>query len=140
MSLMAKLTQSWTNDVDAVRDAIIDNICDLISSRSPIWPTLESSDELADTIAYSGLRNMTRAQSKSNSDVIIVDITHLIRCYEPRLIDVLIEVEEQEKSKNQLQFRISATMLSDQGEEAIVLNSFLDLSRNILDVRKSNFV
>lgn len=140
MSLMAKLTQSWTNDVDAVRDAIIDNICDLISSRAPIWPTLESSDELADTIAYSGLRNMTRAQSKSNSDVIIVDITHLIRCYEPRLIDVLIEVEEREKSKNQLQFRISATMLSDQGEEAIVLNSFLDLSRNILDVRKSNFV
>ena len=97
MSLMAKLTQSWTNDVDAVRDAIIDNICDLISSRAPIWPTLESSDELADTIAYSGLRNMTRAQSKSNSDVIIVDITHLFRCYEPRLIDVLIEVEEQEK-------------------------------------------
>lgn len=140
MSLMAKLTQSWTNDVDAVRDAIIDNICDLISSRAPIWSALESSDELVDTIAYVGLRNMTRAQSKSNSDVIIADITHLIRRYEPRLIDVLIEVEEQEKLKNQLQFRISAAMLSEQGEEAIILDSFLDLSRNTLDVRKSNFV
>ncbi|CED57641.1 type VI secretion system baseplate subunit TssE [Aliivibrio wodanis] len=140
MSLMAKLTQSWSNDIDAMRDAIIDNVCDLISSRAPIWATIESSDELADTIAHIGLRNMTRAQSKSNSDVIITDITHLIRRYEPRLIDVLIEIEEQEKSKNQLQFRISAVMLSDQGEEAIVLDSFLDLSRNTLDVRKSNFV
>ena len=140
MSLMAKLTQSWTNDADAVRDAIIDNICDLISSRAPIWSALELSDELADTIAYVGLRNMTRAQSKSNSDVIIADIAHLIRRYEPRLIDVLIEVEEQEKLNNQLQFRISAAMLFEQGEEAIVLDSFLDIGRNTLDVRKSNFV
>ena len=140
MSLMAKLTQSWTNDADAVRDAIIDNICDLISSRAPIWSALELSDELADTIAYVGLRNMTRAQSKSNSDVIIADIAHLIRRYEPRLIDVLIEVEEQEKLNNQLQFRIPAAMLFEQGEEAIVLDSFLDIGRNTLDVRKSNFV
>lgn len=140
MSLMAKLTQSWTNDADAVRDAIIDNICDLISSRAPIWSALELSDELVDTIAYVGLRNMTRAQSKSNSDVIIADIAHLIRRYEPRLIDVLIEVEEQEKLNNQLQFRISAAMLFEQGEEAIVLDSFLDIGRNTLDVRKSNFV
>lgn len=140
MSLMAKLTQSWTNDADAVRDAIIDNICDLISSRAPIWSALELSDELADTIAYVGLRNMTRAQSKSNSDVIIADIAHLLRRYEPRLIDVLIEVEEQEKLNNQLQFRISAAMLFEQGEEAIVLDSFLDIGRNTLDVRKSNFV
>ncbi|UTM57056.1 type VI secretion system baseplate subunit TssE [Photobacterium sp. CCB-ST2H9] len=138
MSLIAKLTQRWNDDIDSVRDAIVDNVCTLISSRAPIWPAAYSSGE--GTITNLGMRNLARSQSKSNSDVIAAEIASLIRLYEPRLSQVEIEVQENKSAQNQLCFRLSAVVHSELGEEAIVLDSFLDLSSNKLDVRKSNLV
>ncbi|MGF1877590.1 type VI secretion system baseplate subunit TssE [Photobacterium frigidiphilum] len=141
MSLMAKLDGSWQDDIDGLRDAIIENVCALISSRAPIWSSVEGEANLVEgSIVHIGLSNTTRSQSKSNSDVLVADITELIRLYEPRLAQVDIELNEQSAGTNQLQFRISAIMHSQQGDEAIVLDSLLDFSRNKLDVRKSNLV
>ena len=53
---------------------------------------------------------------------------------------VEIDVQEGDLGSNQLSFRLSAVVHSAKGDEAIVLDSFLDLSSNKLDVRKSNFV
>jgi len=138
MSLMAKLNQGWRNDIDAVRDVIVDNVCDLVSSRAPLWSNEPSIPEA--TIAGLGMRNIARAQSKTNNADIIDEIEALIRFYEPRLTQVEIEVQEGTNATNQLSFRLSAVVHSDLGDEAIVLDSFLDLSSNKLDVRKSNFV
>lgn len=138
MSMMAKLTQTWNDDIDSVRDAIVDNVCTLISSRAPIWPTDHNGAE--GTITNLGMRNLARSQSKSNSDVIVAEIASLIHLYEPRLSQVEIEVQEIKSAQNQLCFRLSAVVHSELGEEAIVLDSFLDLSSNKLDVRKSNLV
>lgn len=141
MSLMAKLDGSWQDDIDGLRDAIIENVCALISSRAPIWSFVEDEANLVEgSIVHIGLSNTTRSQSKSNSDVLVADIAELIRLYEPRLAQVDIELNEQSAGSNQLQFRISAIMHSQQGDEAIVLDSLLDFSRNKLDVRKSNLV
>ncbi|PKF79727.1 type VI secretion system baseplate subunit TssE [Vibrio sp. vnigr-6D03] len=138
MSLMSKLTQSWSDDIDSVRDAIIDNVCGLISSRAPLWSNSVSISE--GTIVELGMHNIARAQSKSNTDEIVAEVENLIRYYEPRLTQVEIEVQEGKVGDNQLSFRLSAVVHSDLGDEAIVLDSFLDLSSNKLDVRKSNFV
>jgi type VI secretion system protein ImpF len=135
---MAKLNQGWRNDIDAVRDVIVDNVCDLISSRAPLWSNEPSIPEA--TITGLGMRNIARAQSKTNTADIIDEIEALIRFYEPRLTQVEIEVQEGTNAMNQLSFRLSAVVHSDLGDEAIVLDSFLDLSSNKLDVRKSNFV
>lgn len=141
MSLMAKLDGSWQDDIDGLRDAIIENVCALISSRAPIWSSVEGEANLVEgSIVHIGLSNTTRSQSKSNSDVLVADIAELIRLYEPRLAQVDIELNEQSVGSNRLQFRISAIMHSQQGDEAIVLDSLLDFSRNKLDVRKSNLV
>lgn len=141
MSLMAKLDGSWQDDIDGLRDAIVENVCALISSRAPIWSSVEGEANLVEgSIVHIGLSNTTRSQSKSNSDVLVADIAELIRLYEPRLAQVDIELNEQSVGSNQLQFRISAIMHSQQGDEAIVLDSLLDFSRNKLDVRKSNLV
>ncbi|MDE1236149.1 type VI secretion system baseplate subunit TssE [Vibrio aestuarianus] len=138
MSLMAKLTQSWNNDIDSVRDAIVDNVCDLISSRAPLRSEMLLSEK--GTIAELGMRNMARAQSKNNTSDIVAEIEVLVRNFEPRLSQVEIDVQEGELGSNQLSFRLSAVVHSELGDEAIVLDSFLDLSSNKLDVRKSNFV
>ncbi|MGR6862780.1 type VI secretion system baseplate subunit TssE [Aliivibrio salmonicida] len=138
MSLMAKLTQSWNDDIDSVRDAIVDNVCDLISSRAPLCSAMFLTEK--GTITDLGMRNMARAQSKNNVSDIVTDVEELIRNFEPRLSQVEIDVQDGQLGSNQLSFRLSAVMHSDQGDEAIVLDSFLDLSSNKLDVRKSNFV
>ncbi|AEH33021.1 type VI secretion system baseplate subunit TssE [Vibrio anguillarum] len=138
MSLMAKLTQSWNDDIDSVRDAIVDNVCDLISSRAPLCSEMLLSEK--GTIAELGMRNMARAQSKNNTSDIVAEIEVLVRNFEPRLSQVEIDVQEGELGSNQLSFRLSAVVHSELGDEAIVLDSFLDLSSNKLDVRKSNFV
>lgn len=140
MSIMAQLIGTWQNDVDATRDAIVTNICSLIASRAPIWTTAEPELAAIGTIAHLGLGNTSRSQSKSNSDVLVADISEQIRLFEPRLAEVEIELNEESSKSNLLQFRISAVMHSELGDEAIVLDSFLDFSRNKLDVRKSNLV
>ncbi|CAK1700590.1 Type VI secretion system baseplate subunit TssE [Vibrio crassostreae] len=140
MSIMAKLTKAWQNDIDATRDAIVTNICSLIASRAPIWARVQSEQVLTGTIAHLGLGNTARSQSKSNSDVLVDDISEQIRLFEPRLAEVEIELNEESGKSNLLQFRISAVMHSELGDEEIVLDSFLDFSRNKLDVRKSNLV
>jgi len=138
MSLMAKLTQSWNDDVDGVYDALVDNICDLLSSRAPMWANGTSAGE--GTIVELGTRNIARVQCKANTGDIVAEIEKLVRCYEPRLSGVDVEVQEGKVGDNQLSFRLSAVVHSDIGDEAIVLDSCLDLSTNKLEVRTSSFV
>ncbi|MBE8166787.1 MAG: type VI secretion system baseplate subunit TssE [Shewanella sp.] len=143
MSIMAKLTQTWVNDdTDSIRDAIIDNVCSLISSRSPLWRDYSDSETemLQGSIVHLGIRHFTPSQSKANVDVILADINELIRLYEPRLTQVSLEITNNSSSFNHLQFRISAVMHSASGAETTTFDSVLNFSSNKLDVRKSNFV
>ncbi len=140
MSIIAKLTQSWEDDIDALRDSIIDNVCALVSSRAPLWSDNTYDSKLDGTIANFGVRYVARSQSKTNIHVILSDIRVLIHNFEPRLSEVSIELSEEGKKLNSLQFNISAVMHSPYGAESMVFDSVLDLSSNKLDVRKSNFV
>ncbi|GLO63056.1 hypothetical protein MACH09_35640 [Vibrio sp. MACH09] len=140
MSLVAKLNGRWKNSSDDVRDSIIENICSLISSRAPIWPEGVELSKFQGTIATLGLQNMARSQSKANSDVVLQDITQVIRKFEPRLTQVELELAEESIQQNRLQFRISAVMNTEMGNEAVVLDSFLDFATSKLDIRKSNLV
>ncbi len=83
---------------------------------------------------------MARSQSKANSDVVLQDITQVIRKFEPRLTQVELELAEESIQQNRLQFRISAVMNTEMGNEAVVLDSFLDFATSKLDIRKSNLV
>ncbi|CZF78275.1 Gene 25-like lysozyme [Grimontia celer] len=139
MSLTMKIRQQWHNDLDDTRDAIVSHVASLISSRAPIWkeslkPTLQG------TVAALGMQNIARSQSKANSEVVGEEIRQLIKTFEPRLSGVELEVNEESTRKNQLEFRITAVMHTDQGDETVVFDSFLDFSTSKLDVRKTNLV
>lgn len=140
MSLVAKLNGRWKNNSDDIRDSIIENICSLISSRAPIWSEVADLSKFQGTIATLGMQNVARSQSKANSDVVLHDITQVIRKFEPRLSQVELELAEESIKQNKLQFRISAVMNTEQGKEAVVLDSFLDFGTSKLDIRKSNLV
>ncbi|MCL1078175.1 type VI secretion system baseplate subunit TssE [Parashewanella spongiae] len=140
---MAKLTQTWVNDdTDSIRDAIIDNVCALISSRAPLWRDYSDTEveTIQGSIVHLGIRHFTPSQSKANVEVILADISELIRLYEPRLTQVSLELTNKSSTFNHLQFRISAIMHSAAGSETTIFDSVLNFSSNKLDVRKSNFV
>ncbi|NRD72399.1 GPW/gp25 family protein [Shewanella sp. VB17] len=140
MSLMMKLGQQWGGGLDNVHDAIIDNLCGLISARSPVWSTSGQHGDLSNTIVSMGMNCVSRRQSQSNSDGLITEISTLIQRYEPRLTQVEIEIQESSEDENRLRFRILAVMHSSIAEEEVVLDSFLDFNINRLIVRKSNLV
>lgn len=140
MSIIAKLTQTWEEDIDGLRDSIIDNVCALVSSRAPLWEESLKDSKIDGTIANFGVRYVSRSQSKTNIHVILSDIRELIHNFEPRLSQVSIELSDEAKKLNKLQFNISAVMYTPNGAESMMFDSVLDLSSNKLDVRKSNFV
>lgn len=135
MSLMAKLGQRWSDDTDSMRDAIISNIHDIISSYAPIWIDDHS---LNGTIAHIGIKNISGTQSKANSETILYEIRELIGYYEPRLSQVDIEFQNEEQ--NLLKFRISALMCRDNGVDTLVLDSYLNISSNKLNIRSNHLV
>lgn len=135
MSLITKLEQNWHDNVDSVRDDIINNIATLISGRAPIWPV---DDHVSGTIAGIGMRNISPYQSKSKSTDIVNEITKLICQFEPRLSQV--EIEIQTENQGSLKFRLFAVMHSAAGDDVLVLDSWINLINSSLDIRRTNLV
>lgn len=139
MSLLAKLKNQWDGNSDSVRDAVIENISSLLSARAPIWQD-ELNGEISDSVASFGMVNSLRSQGKASGDLVLHDVRHLINTFEPRLKDVLVELDERSVTTNKLKFRIEGTMTSQFGEEVVVFDSSLDFTTSSLDVRKTNLV
>ncbi|MDO6496736.1 type VI secretion system baseplate subunit TssE [Photobacterium sanguinicancri] len=140
MSLLAKMKGEWHNDVDSVRDAIIENLSSLLSSRAPIWGAESLLIQSRDSIATFGMATAMRAQNRANSTVVLHEIKHLIQVFEPRLKHVDIELDEASIDTNKLKFRIEGSVTTDFGEDVVVFDSSLDFTTSSLDVRKTNLV
>ncbi|MCW8327866.1 type VI secretion system baseplate subunit TssE [Photobacterium sp. SDRW27] len=140
MSLMAKLKGQWRGDVDDVRDAIIENLSAVLSARAPMWHGANLGPLTSDSIAVFGMVSSLRSQGKSSSDLILHDVKQLIVQFEPRLQDVVVELDESSVATNKLKFRIEGLISSKFGEEVVVFDSSLDFTTSSLDVRKTNLV
>ncbi|MGF1715835.1 type VI secretion system baseplate subunit TssE [Photobacterium chitinilyticum] len=140
MSLMAKLKGQWRGDVDDIRDAIIENLSAVLSARAPMWQNTELSPQVRDSIAAFGMVSSLRSQGKSSSDVILHDVKQLIVQFEPRLKEVVVELDENSVATNKLKFRIEGLISSKFSEEVVVFDSSLDFTTSSLDVRKTNLV
>lgn len=141
MSLMAKLTQTWTQDIDVLEEVVVKNLCGIIASRAPVWGRSVENEIYRNTIVSFGLYScLVSFASRSPSAEIMAEIEDQIRHFESRLSQVEVDVPPDEKAHHQLPFRIKAIVHSEMGEEAILLDSCLDLATYKLDVRKSTFV
>ncbi|PSW05702.1 type VI secretion system baseplate subunit TssE [Photobacterium lipolyticum] len=140
MSLIAKLKGQWNDDIDDVRDAIIENLSALLSARAPVWHRGDLSPLVHDSIAAFGMVNSLRSQGKSSGDLILHDVKTLIVQFEPRLKEVDVELDESSVATNKLTFRIEGVISSKFGEEVVVFDSSLDFTTSSLDVRKTNLV
>ncbi|WP_019613333.1 type VI secretion system baseplate subunit TssE [Psychromonas ossibalaenae] len=140
MSLLAKLKEQWNGDIDSVRDAIIDNLSALLSARAPVWQNMQLSPLADNSISAFGMANQQLSQGKSSADRILLDVKNLIIRFEPRLKEVLVELDESTADSNKLKFRIEGIISSKFGEELVVFDSSLDFTTSSLDVRKTNIV
>lgn len=140
MSLLAKLKGQWTADVDCMRDAIIENLSALLSARAPVWQNTELSPLLEQAISAFGMNNQQLSQGKSSAERILHDVKNLIVRFEPRLKEVVVELDEGAAELNKLKFRIEGIVSSKFSEELVVFDSSLDFTTSSLDVRKTNLV
>ena len=126
MSLIAKLTQKWQPEY-SVREAIIENISHLLTSRAPIWQIHTGEPINLPNILCFGMQNLATTRSKSNSEAILGQIQTLIANYEPRVHDVEIELIADTQQINKLSFRITAIIASQHAEKIVfdVRNSHL---------------
>jgi type VI secretion system protein ImpF len=140
MSLLAKLKQQWNGDLDNVRDAIIDNLSALLSARVPVWQNTELGPLGKQAISSFGMTNLQLSQGGHSADIILHDVRNLILCFEPRLKEVVVELDKSADVSNKLNFRIEGIISSQFGEELVSFDSSLDFTSSSLDVRKTNLV
>ena len=140
MSLLAKLKGQWSDDIDCLRDAIIDNLSELLSARAPVWHNEHRSALADNSISAFGMASQQLSQGKSSADNILLDVKSLIIRFEPRLKEVNVELDEESADSNKLKFRIEGVINSQFGEELVVFDSSLDFTTSSLDVRKTNLV
>jgi len=140
MSLLAKLKQQWNGDIDHVRDAIVENLSALLSARAPVWQDTELGPLAQQAISSFGMTNQQLSQGKSSADRILHDVRNLIMRFEPRLKEVVVELDESAGISNKLNFSIEGIISSQFGEELVFFDSSLDFTTSSLDVRKINLV
>ena len=141
MSLMAKLTQSWSSEVDVLERDTVKNLSYLIASRAPIWGREIYEENLRKTILnYGGYNKNNHSSCAPSTSSMLLELKEQIMYFEPRLTQVSIELAEKKSNINQLSFSISAVLRSDTLNESILLDSYLDVSNNKLNVRTSTLV
>lgn len=134
MSLFRRLLTQPTMAKSSLRSEIIEDLCNLISARSPVWCDDFFTDRLKKSIIFFGVSNIARSQGKYNSNAIVSEIEQLIASFEPRLTDVYIQLIEPTVKNQYLHFSVNANLLTSQGKEPIAFDSQLDFNASQLSV------
>ena len=141
MSLMAKLTQRWDPEFDGLESDMVKNLSHLIASRAPIWGPLVHEEILRNTILNYGIHNKNASSLNGLSpESILEELKEQVMHFESRLSQVVIGLLKEKTKNNHLSFSISAVLRSKTINESILLDSYLDLSNNKLNVRTSTLV
>ncbi|MCL1076796.1 GPW/gp25 family protein [Parashewanella spongiae] len=127
---MMNLTEAIVNDGYSDHDAVIKHICNLISSRAPLWVNAQPNEYTSGTIVDLGMNYFTHNHSKFRVDELKARILKLIKDFEPRLTQVAIEIDEKRFGTNVIKFELSALLNTDKENEVLSLESFLDFSSN----------
>ncbi len=137
MKLMMNLTETTKSDSYSDRDAVVNHICNLISSRAPLWINTQPNEYTSGTIVGLGMNYYNHSHSKFRVDEIKTRILKLIQDFEPRLTQVTVEIDENNFGTNVIRCELSASLNTDKGSEVLSFESLLDFSSNNFTVKRS---
>ena len=140
-SLLEAFVPSSEKSVDmACRQSVIDNIRLLLESRQCLIEVPDYYPRVQSALYGYGLsvRHLNRSHYQANK--LCQEIEQLLRQYEPRLKDVLVEMVQINEQVNCIRFRIEGILPTEDGQKVIGLDSELNLTDARLNIMESSFV
>ncbi len=127
------------NALDSLKRSICNNIKMLLESRKCLTTVSEDYPNVRSSVYGYGLSNQYLNRSDYQGNRLCREIETLLVCYEPRLSEVVVEVEKLNDQCNVLCFRIEATLTLGAASNAghqVVFDSTLNLTDTQLDIRE----
>ena len=144
IDLLASMLKKSDQGTKAIKASVCENIRGLLESRqclqlSPVW------FPLAGVSLYGyGLSSRHFGRSHYQGNRLCWEIETLLENYEPRLQNVLVEMDRINEKSNSVKFTIEAILIANVGRkkicEPIMLDSTLNLTCARLTIEEGSFV
>ena len=144
IDLLASMLKRTGTDTETIKASVCQNIKGLLESRQclqicPFWFPLAG----VSTYSY-GLSSRHFGRSHYQGNKLCREIEKLLENYEPRLQNVLVEMERITETSNSVNFTIEAMLVTDMGDqkicEPVLFDSTLNLTCISLAIEESSYV
>ena len=144
VDLLASMLKKSGDGSLTIKESVCQNIKGLLESRqclqlSPDWFPLATS-----SLYGYGLSSKHFGRSHYQGNRLCREIEKLLESYEPRLQNVLVEMERINEKSNSVNFTIEAMLVADSGRqkicEPIIFDSILNLTCARLTIEESSLV
>ncbi|OED43358.1 hypothetical protein ACH42_10290 [Endozoicomonas sp. (ex Bugula neritina AB1)] len=139
--LDALLEHPGSQDITmASKQSVIDNIRLLLESRQ-CQTEVVSGYPLVESALYGfGLSSRYLNRSHYQGNCLCREIEQQIKCYEPRLNDVVVEMVQLNEQSNCIHFRIDGVLQTDTEKVPVGFDSVLNLTDTRLNIEEMNVV
>lgn len=133
--------ESTGNDLEDLKRSVCRNIKYLLESRQPLQD--QDREHLSSQSLYDyGLSSRNLGRSEFQANRLCREIEQLLSRFEPRLQNVLVEMERARERGNRLYFRIEGILFSESGHRQpqvnVAFDSVLNLTYTRLSIEESN--
>jgi type VI secretion system protein ImpF len=117
--------------IGQVRAAVTRDLENLLNTRRNIQVPPVAFEELNNSLFVYGVRDYTAQNPRSPAakQQLRLDIEQTLIRFEPRLRNVMVQVESTAASERNLRFRISALLVADPVSEPVTFDTFFDANR-----------
>lgn len=135
IDLLASLLKRTDTGTEAIKEAVCENIKGLLESRQclemcPSWFPLSGV-----SLYNYGLSSKHFGRSHYQGNRLCREIETLLQNYEPRLQNVLVEMERMDETGNSVNFSIEAMLVTEAGNQKICEPVLFDSSLNLTSAR-----
>jgi type VI secretion system protein ImpF len=118
-------------DMRQIKAHVIRDLENLLNTRRLIEAPPAEFSELNRSVLIYGLKDYTSLSPRSSSvrKLLRQDIEHAIARFEPRLRNVKVQIEPDQKGHS-LRFRINATLVIEPEREPVQFDTFFDINRS----------
>lgn len=119
------------SDIDIVRRAVLRDVENLLNTRRKVIMPAEGYHQVDNSLYMYGLKDFV-AQNPKNPQVrkaLKLNIEQTIQKFEPRLINLSIDLNQDQGNEHHICFSVSATLYADPIQEPIYFDTWFSVNR-----------
>ena len=144
VDLLAFRQKKSNEDIDSIKASVCLNLKALLETRQCLTPCPDDYPLAKASLYGYGLSSRHFGRSHYQGNRLCREIESLLQNYEPRLQNVLVEMERINEKSNSVNFTIAATLVVDRLQkkisEPVLFDSTLNLTSTRLTIEESSFV